>query len=99
MPSNADASKYIVFDAPKVTLIGAGSRSLLENDIDGSFKVYGYCVPRAVNDNTQKSWASAQSTWNQKVLYSTPDIFQGQLVGSDGVYKLAGNKLREWESR
>lgn len=98
MPSNADASKYIVFDAPKVTLIGAGSRSLLENEIDGSFKVYGYCVPRAVNDNNQKSWASAQSTWNQKVLYSTPDIFQDQTVGSDGVYKLTGNKLREWES-
>lgn len=66
----------------------AVSRSTLVDKFgDGgvtSFNVWGYCVPRTIDGNSDDWNAAYNVKWPQKSSYSTPDVFNNQVVTVDG---------------
>lgn len=96
-----DASKYITFGIPGISLNGSVSRSGVENEINGDFCVYGYCAPRDISNTSQTNWNNAQAGWNSKSAYVSPHVFSAQKVEKDGKYSLDPNvqgKLKAWET-
>jgi len=75
----ADASGSITFGPAVVESPAAGGRSMLLSTLaDGEqMKVYGYCVPRRINNTGEPSPAQSVLRWVNKANYSVPDVFNG----------------------
>ncbi len=98
-----DETHYVTFTAPAVTMSGVEvgadglSRAKLLNAFpEGeAFRVYGYCVPKQVN-NTSEDWQAASSPWDTKSGFVRADVFYATDVKCGGGDASYGNNLKEW---
>lgn len=101
-----DPADYITFGTPSFVLNGgdgsAMSRSTLVDKFgDGgvtSFNVWGYCVPRTIDGNSDDWNAAYNVKWPQKSSYSTPDVFNNQVVTVDGSM-MSYTDPKQWKAK
>ena len=101
-----DPADYITFGTPSFVLNGgdgsAMSRSTLVDKFgDGgvtSFNVWGYCVPRTIDGNSDDWNAAYNVKWPQKSSYSTPDVFKNQVVTVDGSM-MSYTDPKQWKAK